>query len=79
MCVCVPIGGSTSAVDKSKLRMAIKGPPVIVVPNSLTGCLSSYNAMDFLGPDGKYISIEDKKKLGGRREKEIKIRIDENR
>ena len=60
--------------DGNKHRVAIRGPPIIVVPNSLTGAISSYNAMDFLGPESKWISIEEKKKSGGKREKELRVR-----
>ena len=65
-----------SSSSKNKPKMSIRGPPIIVVPNSLTGCISSYNAMDFLSNDAKWISIADKKKSGGKREKEVKITHD---
>ena len=64
-------GNSSSSTRAPKTT--VRGLPIIVVPNILTGCISSYNAMDFLGKDAKWISIADKKKAGGKREKEIKI------
>ena len=64
-------GSSSSAWGTSKV--SVRGPPIIVVPNSLTGCISSYNAGDFLSEEAKWISIADKKKSGGKREREIKI------
>ena len=56
-------GNSSSSTRAPKTT--VRGLPIIVVPNILTGCISSYNAMDFLGKDAKWISIADKKKSGG--------------
>ena len=49
------------------------GPPIIIVPNSLTGAISSINASEFL-QNSMWLSIEDKRSAGGKREKEQRIR-----
>lgn len=50
----------------------MSGPPIIIVPNILTGVISSINARDLL-EDAHYVSIADKKRQGGKREPRFEI------
>ena len=62
------IGGSSSAAA-SALAAVDNRKPIIIVPMGASGTISSINAGDLL-EDGKYITIEEKRKSGGQREKE---------
>ena len=53
--------------NKPAAKRKATGPPIIIVPNSLTTVISSINIKDFL-EGGTYISISDKKKQGGKRQ-----------
>ena len=57
----VSSSAAASAVDNRK--------PIIIVPMGASGTISSINAADLL-EDGKYVTIEEKRKSGGQREKE---------
>jgi parafibromin len=47
--------------------------PIIIVPNSTASCISILNASDFL-VDGTFVSTDQKKRDGARREAEVVIR-----
>ena len=55
---------------------AARGPPrrtpIIIVPNALTSVITLLNVQDFL-VGGAYISAEEKKKAGAKKEKEVLI------
>jgi len=56
---------------KNKSRNSVDGrptgPPIIIVPNSMVGAISSYNAVDFL-EHSQYISIEEKKAMNAKKD-----------
>src|SRR3546814_12977471 len=68
---------STQARPGTKRR--VTGHPIIIVPNSMTGVISSVNARDLLEA-GQYVSLAEKKQQGGKRQPRFQIaRGKENR
>ena len=65
----VPRTGGSSSAAASALTAVDNRKPIIIVPMGAAGTISSINAGDFL-EDGKYMTIEEKRKSGGQREKE---------
>lgn len=47
--------------------------PIIIVPAALTGVLSLLNAAELLG-EGRYVSLEERKRQGGKREAAVLLR-----
>jgi parafibromin len=62
-----PSNGGTKVISGKDCR-----PPIIIVPSALSGIISSMNAVDFL-ENNSYVTIEEKRKNGGQREKERQI------
>lgn len=50
----------------------MNGVAIILVPSAVTSVLCSLNAIDFLR-DGRYVSVEEKRRLGVRREAEMRF------
>lgn len=50
----------------------MNGIAIILVPSAVTSVLCSLNAIDFLR-DGRYVSVEEKRRLGTRREAEVRF------
>lgn len=61
-----------SATTAVAAAAAYQGSPIIIVPSALTSCITSVNAQDFL-EKGVYVTVEEKTKLGGKRESEFAI------
>jgi len=59
-------GSSGTPHNKSRPMSTPTGPPIIIVPNSRTGVISSLNIADFLG-NSVYESIEQKLAAGAKR------------
>jgi parafibromin len=58
---------STAIQDNKLVQRKSNAPPIIIVPNSLTTPISILNVLKFL-KDGEYVSAEELKKQGVRRE-----------
>jgi parafibromin len=50
----------------------MNGVAIIIVPSAVTSALCSLNCMDFLR-DGRYVSVEEKRRSGARREPEMRF------
>lgn len=63
---------SAQAAARPPAKRRPTGPPIIIVPNSLTGVISSVNARELL-EEARWVSITAKKQQGGRREPRFQI------